>query len=104
MEHLQHGMARKWDRHYRETRSNIAIALILGGIAFGFSLMYVWAEDFSPKVFNSRLVYHLMIDVEDYWTCNKDFTNFVIHEPPLEDALYSMFVFSVSNAAGVLQV
>ena len=104
MEHLQHGMARKWDRHYRESRTNIAIALILFGVFFAIPMIYIWPQRYFAIVFNSRMVYHLMIDVEDYWTCDKDYSNFVIHEPTSLDGLFTIFVFSVSNAQGVLQV
>lgn len=103
MEHLQHGMARKWERHYRSTPTIIAVALMIFGVTFMIPLVVIWPQFFSSTSFDSRLAYHLIIDAEDYWTCDKDFTNFVIHEPADEDALYTIFVFSVSNAAGVLQ-
>jgi len=103
MEHLQHGMARKWDRHYRSSRTVLSVALMIFGVFFMIPLVVIWPQFFSATTFDSRLAYHLMIDAEDYWTCNKDFTNFVIHEPADDDALFTIFVFSVSNAAGVLQ-
>jgi hypothetical protein len=58
---------------------------------------------FSSTVFNSRLAYHLIIDVEDYFTCNNDYKSFLIDEPDSSSSMHLIYVFNVTNAAQVLQ-
>ena len=103
MEHHQKGMSRKWERHYMETRSTIGSALILFGATFLLALSYLWPQIYNPSVFDSRLAYHLIMDIEDYWTCNKDYQNFVIDEPAVNEAMLQIFMFNVSNAPQVIQ-
>lgn len=103
MEHQQKGMARKWERYYRETRNVVGWALILFGFTFTMCLSYLWPQIYNPSVFNSRLSYHLIMDIEDFWSCNLDYHNFVIDEPTTEQAMVQFFVFNVSNAPEVVQ-
>lgn len=104
MEHLQHGMRRKWDRHYRTTNTIMSITLIIFGIFFMLPLVVIYPQYFMKNSFNSRLLYHLIIDAEDYWNCNKDYNSFVNHIPNDDDELYTIYVFSITNAKDVLQV
>lgn len=96
-------MQRKWDRHYRETKTNISIALMLVGLSSFFCLYFVWPQNFSREVFNSRLSYYLIVDVEDYWTCTDEFNNFVIDEPSVDIRLFSFYVFNVTNTLTTVQ-
>jgi len=96
-------MARKWERHYMELRSTIGWAFILFGAFFLISLAYMWPQVYSPEVFNSRMSYHLVLDIEDYWTCDKDYQRFVIDEPSVEENMFQIYIFNISNAANVIQ-
>ena len=102
-DHHQKGMARKWERYYRETRNTIGCGLILFGITFAASLSYLWPQMYNPAVFDSRLSYHLIMDIEDMWTCNTDYNNFVVDEPTAEEHMTQFYVFNVSNAPEVIQ-
>jgi hypothetical protein len=102
-DHHQKGMSRKWERYYRETRSTVGSALILFGITFTCSLSYLWPQIYNPAVFNSRMSYHLIMDIEDMWTCNTDYNNFVVDEPTAEEAMTQFYIFNVSNAPEVIQ-
>ena len=73
MEHLQHGMKRKWERHFRETNTNISVLLMVAGMGFLVSLMYVYPQVFNKIIFDSRLAFNLLVDVEDYWTCTQQY-------------------------------
>ena len=103
MEHQQKGMARKWERYYRETRNVIGWGLILFGLTFTICLSYLWPQIYNPAVFDSRLSYHLIMDIEDFWSCNLDYHNFVIDEPSTEQHMVQFFIFNVSNAPEVVQ-
>ena len=86
-----------------EFRSTVGWAFILFGTFFLTSLAYLWPQIYSPQVFNSRLSYHSVLDIEDYWTCNKDYKNFVVDEPHVDEVMYQVFIFNISNAADVIQ-
>jgi len=103
MEHLQHGMKRKWERHFRETNTNISVALMVLGLSFLVSLLYVYPQKFSKIIFDSRLAFNLMVDVEDYWTCTKQYDAFVVDEPSADIKLFAFFVFNVTNTLTVIQ-
>lgn len=103
MEHHQKGIARKWQRHFRETKTTVAIALMIFGLCFLASFVCLWPQKFSADVFNSRLLYHTIIDIEDYFTCSPDYQKFVIYEPSQEEKLISIFMFNVTNAADTIQ-
>ena len=63
MEHLTQGMGRKWERHFRETKTTISIMMFLCGAAVMVSLFAIWPQKYFANVFNSRLKYNLMVDV-----------------------------------------
>ena len=86
-----------------EVRSTIGWAFILFGTFFLVSLAYMWPQVYSPEVFNSRMSYHLILDIEDYWTCDKDYQNFVTDEPSIEESMFQVYIFNISNAADVIQ-
>lgn len=102
MEHHQKNMARKWERHYRETKTVCAGAMILFGLVFAIPLVLIYPQQFSKVIFNSRMAYHLIIDSEDYFTCDKDYINFIIDEPRENLALYNFYVFNVTNSIDVI--
>ena len=101
-EHLQRGMARRWERHYPETRSTIASGMMLFGVLIGVSLGLIWPQKLSAEIFNSRLAYHLILDLEDYWTCDKDYINFIVDEPSVDTAMFQFWLFNISNAENII--
>ena len=103
MEHLQHGMKRKWERHFRETNTNISVALMVLGASFLVSLLFVYPQVFNKIIFDSRLAFNLIVDVEDYWTCTKQYNNFVVDEPNGDIKLFAFYVFNVTNTLTVIQ-
>ena len=40
------------------------------------------------------------MDIEDFWSCNLDYHNFVIDEPTTEQAMVQFYVFNVECAGG----
>ena len=60
-----------------EFRSTVGWAFIVFGSFFVLSLSYMWPQLYSPQVFDARMAYHTVMDIEDYWTCGKDYNNFV---------------------------
>ena len=102
MEHLQHGMRKKREKHYNETRSIVAVSLLLLGFCFIFSLVFLWPQVLSSSIFNSRLAFHIVIDADDSWTCDSDFKSFVIDEPPTNINLISFYFFNVTNTQSVV--
>eukprot|EP01041_Mallomonas_annulata_P000638 gene638-1231_t len=103
MEHLQHGMERKWQRHYRETRTTIAVGIMLLGFCLMLSLLLLWPQMLGSVVFNSRLAHHLIISEEDLWTCNSDYIKYVVDEPSQDERLLSFFMFNVTNPQEVFE-
>jgi hypothetical protein len=103
MEHLQHGMQRKWERHYRETTTNISICLIIVGLSSFFCLFVIWPQIFSAIVFDSRLTSNIITEIEDYWTCSDQYNNFVIDKPSAEVRLFSFYIFNISNPFTTMQ-
>ena len=102
MEHKQKGMERRWERHYPESRSTLASGMILFGVVIGVALGLVWPQVLSAQIFNSRLAYHLILDLEDYWTCDKDYIKFIVDEPTQSTAMYQFWLFNVSNAQDII--
>lgn len=103
MEHLQHNIQRKRERHFRNKRSILGYALILFAICFSIPLAILWPQYFSVVVFDSRLSYHLIIDIEDYFTCDKTYQDFVVYKPYEDDSLMTMYVFNITNAQTVFE-
>lgn len=103
MEHLQHGMQRKWERHYRETKTNLSIFLILLGLSSFIYLFLIYPQIFSSIIFNSRLKNYVITDIEDYWTCSEHYNNFIIDSPSKEVRLFSFYIFNISNTFTTIQ-
>lgn len=103
MEGLVKGMAGKRERHFNESKTVLSIAFMLFGAVACFCLVMIWPQSYLIKVFNSKLTYHLIMDVEDYFTCNKEYIGFVIDEPDPSYSMYTIFVFNVTNSADVLE-
>lgn len=103
MIHQQQGMARRWERHYPETRSTLASGLALFGAVILVVLGMIWPQKLSAEIFNSRLAYHLIMDLEDLWTCDKDYIRFIVDEPKEDQASLQFYFFNISNAAGILE-
>lgn len=103
MEHFQKGMNRKWQRHYRETKMTWSVIAMLFGLLVLFPLVVFWPQYYSPVVFNSRMMYHFIIDIEDYFTCSNDYQGFVVEEPSTDISLLSIYVFNITNPADVFQ-
>jgi len=97
------GMARKRERHFNETKTVLAVALMLFGACALVCLVVVYPQSYLIQIFNSKLSYHLIMDVEDYFTCNNEYQKFVIDEPDETESMFTFFVFNVSNPADVLQ-
>ena len=66
-------MRRKRQRHFNESRTVLSFAVIIAGLIAFICLCFVWPQSYSFLVFNSRLAYHLVLDIEDYYSCNKDY-------------------------------
>eukprot|EP01036_Dinobryon_divergens_P028399 gene28399-37335_t len=103
MDKLPRDMKKKRQRHFHETRTIISVALIITGICVLFCLLLMWPQVYMVNIFNSRLGFHLILDVNDYFTCNRDYQNFIIDEPEPTYGMYQIFVFNVTNAAEVIQ-
>jgi hypothetical protein len=75
---------------------------MLLAVCIGLPLVVLFPQMFSPSIFNSRLSYHLILDVEDYLTCSKDYHSFIIDEPDPSVDLLKFYVFNITNAADCL--
>lgn len=96
-------MAQKRARHFNEFKTVIAVALMIFGACACFTLVMIWPQSYLINVFNSKLAYHLILDVEDYFTCNNAYIKFVVDEPDPSYSMFTVFVFNVSNTADVIQ-
>lgn len=103
MLHQQAGMARRWERHYPETKATLSVGLVLFGAVIVVVLGIIWPQKLNAEIFNSRLTYRLIMDIEDFWTCDKDFIKFIVDEPAIDEASLSFYMFNVSNAANILE-
>lgn len=103
MEHQQKGIAKKANRRYHETRLVIGVSLILLGAVLLTVLTLVWSQFLFPLIFNSRLLYRLILDKEGYSTCSNDFKNFVINNDSPYTSIFSFYIFNVSNPSNVIQ-
>ena len=54
-DHLQLGMDRKWQRHYRETSSLLSVSMIIFGVVVFIPLSFIWPQVIAPMMFNTRL-------------------------------------------------
>jgi hypothetical protein len=102
MDHHNQGIKRKLERRYSESTGIVASIFFIIGSSFFISLVFFWPQKYSSDVFNSRLSYHLTTDVDDYSTCNKDYRNFIVDEPTVDDAMMTFYVFNVTNPSNVL--
>ena len=96
-------MAFRWERHYPQTRSVFAAGLMLFGAVMLTTLGFLWPQKLSAEIFNSRLAYHIILDIEDLWTCDKDYTRFLVDEPTVEEAVITFYLFNISNADDIIQ-
>eukprot|EP00981_Chlorochromonas_danica_P001023 scaffold233_cov174-Ochromonas_danica.AAC.63 len=103
MDGVPKSMVQKRARHYNETKSLIALSFIIFGTCFAFSLILLWPQSLLVTIFNSRLAYKVILDNEDYYTCDKDFISFVVDEPTADYAMLSFYVFNYSNAYEVME-
>jgi hypothetical protein len=102
MDGLVKSMAQKRERHFNESKTVLSVALMLFGVCACFCLVLIWPQSYLIRVFNSKLAYHLVLDVEDYFTCNNEYQNFVVDEPDPSYSMFSVFIFNVSNSFDVL--
>lgn len=70
MEYQHQGITKKWQRHFRGTKTAVSVCLMIVGLAAIIPLSILWPQYYSAYVFNSRLAFHLIIDIEDYFTCD----------------------------------
>lgn len=103
MDSQSKSMFRKRERHFNEIKTIISVALFLFGATACICLVFIWPQLYSIQVFNSKLMYKLIIDTEDYFTCDKDYKKFVIDEPDTSYSMISFYVFGVSNPNDVFQ-
>eukprot|EP01031_Cornospumella_fuschlensis_P028812 gene28812-34780_t len=96
-------MQQKKARHYPETKIVLATSLIIFGVSFMFSLVILWPQSLLVDIFNERLTFHLMVDNEDYFTCDKQYQEFVVDTPTEDFQMLSFYVFNVSNAYEVIE-
>lgn len=96
-------MAQKRARHYGESKSLCAGALLIIGIVLGIVLVLIWPQSFLITIFNSRLMYQLVLSSDDYYACNEKFADFVVDEPKDDYAMLSFYIFSVTNPGRVIQ-
>ena len=76
---------------------------MLFGACACFTLVMIWPQSYLINVFNSKLAYQLILDVEDYFTCDNSYVQFVVDEPDSSYSMFTFFVFNVTNCADVLQ-
>jgi hypothetical protein len=103
MEHQQKGIAKKRERHYRESRQFLGVACIVVGSILLLTLVLLWSQYLFPLIFNSRLLFHLIIDRDDYATCSSDFQKFILNDDSPSTATLSFYFFNISNPADVVQ-
>lgn len=127
MEHLVQGMERKWERHYREARSTIAIGLVLVGLTCMVTLVFLWPQKYSSQIFNERLKFNLILDVsvviicfafcilclmyeivvtfqvDDFYLCNEKYKEFLYDEPTSDVKLLSFYIFNITNTLDVIR-
>ncbi|RYG70160.1 hypothetical protein EON64_00895 [archaeon] len=96
-------MQQKKARHYPETKIVLAASLMIFGVSFIFSLVILWPQSLLVDIFNERLTYHLMLDNEDYFTCDQQYQDFVVDRPTEDFQMLSFYVFNVSNAYEVIE-
>jgi hypothetical protein len=96
-------MAQKRERHYNERKTVLAFAFMVFGFCAAAVLIALWPQKFLVDVFTSKLTKRLVIDDQDHFTCSRDFVNFVVDEPTDEYSMLTFYIFSVTNAADVLQ-
>lgn len=77
--------------------------MILLGICIGVPLLVLYPFMFFGQIFNSRMAFHLVKDIEDYRTCDKDYVRFIVDEPKKNIALHKFYIWNVTNPADVMQ-
>ena len=77
--------------------------MILLSICIGVPLLVLYPFMFFGQIFNSRLSFHLSVDIEDYKTCDKDYEKFIVDEPRKNIALHKFYIWNVTNPADVMQ-
>lgn len=103
MLHQQKGVAKKHERHYRESRLTAAVALIALGVLLILLLAIVWPQYLFPRIFNSRLLFELTIDKDDYATCSSEYALFVDRADAIDTSLLSFYLFNVTNTGVVIE-
>lgn len=96
-------MAQKRARHYGETKTVCAVFLLVLGLVLGLCLTLLWPQSFLVTIFDSRLMYQLVLSVDDYYSCSDKFKDFVIDEPKEDYQMMSFYLFSVTNPGQVIQ-
>jgi CD36 family len=103
MLHHQKGIAKKRERHYRESRILFSVALVTIGIILIVLLAIVWPQYLLPRIFNSKLLFKLTIDRDDYATCSKEYSQFVNYTEPSSTSTFNFFIYNVTNPAAVIE-
>lgn len=96
-------MAQKRARHFGESKTVCGMGMLIFGVCIGICMAIIWPQDFLITIFNSRLAYRLILNVDDYYTCNEKYQEFIIDEPSAEYAMVSLYLYSVSNMPAVIQ-
>ena len=104
MEVRYKGIAKRRERHYPETRLLTGIALMIIGSLLILTLTLIWSQILFPYIFNSRLLFQLIINKDTYATCSPQYQSFIQNADPPEIALTSFYVYNVTNPAEVIQL
>ena len=103
MSHHSQAIRHKREQQYDDSASIFAVGLITVGFSLFLSLVIFWPQKYSSDVFNSRLSYQTINNVENYRTCDEDYRNFIVDEMPPDDGKMSFYLFNVTNVRDVIQ-
>ena len=104
MEVRNKGIAKRRERHYRESRLLLGITLMIIGSLFLLILTCVWSQSLFPYVFNSRLLFQLIVNKDTFASCSPQYGSFIQNSDPPDVALTSFYVYNVTNPAEVIQL
>lgn len=101
-EALQHGMQKKWDRHFKGRTRLIAQWCVMGALLILAVNSVLWTQLLFPETFNSIVAFELILDAQDQEADDWTYKRFQVPRPEKGTTLHKFFIWHVLEPVDVL--
>lgn len=98
MDQRPQSMAQKRARHYNQMKALLSVFLIGVSSCSLITLIFLWPQLYLSTIFDSRVLFKMVVEENDFYRCSDDFTAFVEDFGGRNESLLSVYVFAISKS------